>query len=253
MDISAEPAPAGQPCAQMSGHAARADTLLSPVFSELLRHVGNDYSSLLLLQSAQRLIDIAEGCHRQTAIRDSPARPGYFSRNVASALRSNPWAIACWEQSRMTHCATMTRSSGRAPRGQRMVDAVPFGHWLTTAFVAGLRGEIFKAYVEQMLAPALSPGDVVARDNLAAYKVAGVEEAIRAVGAGLLYLPPYCPDLNRIEQLFSKLKALLRKAGTRTNEVLWTTISELLDQFSPRSAGTASGTVVRRQSKLDPL
>jgi transposase len=141
----------------------------------------------------------------------------------------------------------MTRRYGRAPRGQRVVDAVPHGHWLTTTFVAGLResgviaplvvdgpmrGALFRAYVEQMLAPALSPGDVVVLDNLAAHKVAGVAEAIRAVGASLLYLPPYSPDLNPIEQLFSKLKALLRKAGLRTKEVLWTTIGELLDEFS---------------------
>ena len=136
----------------------------------------------------------------------------------------------------------MTRRYGRSPRGQRVVDAVPHGHWLTTTFVAGLResgviaplvvdgpmkGEIFRAYVEQMLAPALSRGDVVVLDNLTAHKVAG-----RAVGASLLYLPPYSPDLNPIEQLFSKLKALLRKAGARTKEALWATIGELLDAFS---------------------
>jgi transposase len=135
-----------------------------------------------------------------------------------------------------------------ALRGQRVVDGVPHGHWLTTTFVAGLResgiiaplvvdgpmrGEIFKAYVEQMLAPALSPGDVVVLDNLAAHKVAGVEEAIRAVGASLLYLLPYSPDLNPIEQLFAKLKALLRKAAARTKEALRQTIGELLDEFSP--------------------
>ncbi|MBM6583124.1 IS630 family transposase, partial [Microvirga sp. BT689] len=142
----------------------------------------------------------------------------------------------------------MTGRYGRAPRGQRVIDAVPHGHWLTTTFVAGLRedriiaplvvdgpmrGEIFRAYVEQMLAPALSSGDVVVLDNLATHKVAGVEEAIRAVGASLLYLPPYSPDLNPIEQLFAKLKALLRKAGARTKEALWETIGELLNAFSP--------------------
>jgi transposase len=128
----------------------------------------------------------------------------------------------------------MTRRYGRSPRGQRVVDATPHGHWLTTTFVTGLRehgivaplvldgpmrGEVFRAYVEQMLAPALSPGDVVVLDNLAAHKVAGVREAIRAVGASILYLPPYSPDLNPIEQFFAKLKALLRKtaAGTKTS------------------------------------
>jgi len=142
----------------------------------------------------------------------------------------------------------MARRYGRAPRGQRVVDAVPHGHWLTTTFVAGLRddgivaplvldgpmrGDVFRAYVEQMLAPALSPGDVVVLDNLSAHKVAGVAEAIRSVGATLLYLPPYSPDLNPIEQVFAKLKALLRKAGARTKEALWTAIGTLLDAFKP--------------------
>jgi transposase len=124
----------------------------------------------------------------------------------------------------------MTRLSGWAPKGERLVDAVPAGHWTTTTVVAGLRasgiiapfvldgpmtGAVFRAYVEQMLAPALEPGDVVAMDNLSIHKVAGVKEAIRAVGASVLYLPSYSPDLNPIEQLFAKLKALLRKAAAR--------------------------------------
>jgi transposase len=140
----------------------------------------------------------------------------------------------------------MTRRYGRCPRGERLVDATPQGHWKITTFVAGLRnrgitaplvldgpmtGEVFRAYVEQMLAPSLSPGDVVVMDNLTAHKVAGVREAIRAAGASLLYLPPYSPDLNPIEQVFAKLKALLRKAAARTKEALWTSIGELLDAF----------------------
>jgi transposase len=143
----------------------------------------------------------------------------------------------------------MTRRYGRSPRGQRVVDATPHGHWLTTTFVAGLRengiiapvvmdgpmrGEIFRAYVEQMLAPTLSPGDVVVLDNLAAHKVAGVEAAIRAVGATLLYLPPYSPDLNPIEQVFAKLKALLRKAAVRTKDALWSAIGQVLEAFEPQ-------------------
>ncbi len=142
----------------------------------------------------------------------------------------------------------MTRRYGRSPRGQRVVDATPHGHWLTTTFVAGLRedgiiaplvldgpmrGEVSRAYVEQMLAPALQSGDVVVLDNLAAHKVAGVREAIRAVGASVLYLPPYSPDLNPIEQLFAKLKALLRKAAARTKEALWSAIGELIGAFEP--------------------
>jgi transposase len=142
----------------------------------------------------------------------------------------------------------MIRRYGWAPKGERLVDAAPFGHWRTTTFIAGLRatgiiaplvldgpmnGEAFLAYVEQFLAPALSPGDVVVMDNLAAHKVAGVREAIAAVGASILYLPPYSPDLNPIEQMFAKLKALLRKAAARTRDALWDTIGRLLDAFSP--------------------
>src|SRR3712207_9412625 len=127
----------------------------------------------------------------------------------------------------------MPRLSGWAAKGERLVDAVPAGHWKTTTFVAGLRasgiiaplvldgpmtGAVFRASVEQMLAPAREPGDVVARDTLAPHKVAGVQEAIQAVGASVLYLPSYSPDLNPIEQLFAKLKALLRKPAARTQD-----------------------------------
>ena len=142
----------------------------------------------------------------------------------------------------------MTRLYGWGPRGERLVDAAPSGHWKTTTFVAGLRsagviapcvldgpmtGEVFRAYVEQMLAPSLRRGDVVVMDNLPAHKVAGVREALKAAGASLLYLPPYSPDLNPIEQLFAKLKALLRKAAARTRDALWHTIDAVLDAFTP--------------------
>lgn len=142
----------------------------------------------------------------------------------------------------------MARRYGWSPRGERLVDAAPHGHWKTTTFLAGLRssgiiaplvldgpmtGEAFLAYVRQFLALELKPGDVVVMDNLAAHKVAGVAEAVRAVGASILYLPPYSPDLNPIEQVFAKLKALLRKAAARTREALWSTIGQLLDAFSP--------------------
>ncbi len=142
----------------------------------------------------------------------------------------------------------MTRLYGWGPKGERLVDAAPAGHWKTTTFVAGLRhdgviapfvldgpmtGEVFRAYVEQMLAPSLAPGDVVVMDNLPAHKVAGIKEAIRAVGASILYLPAYSPDLNPIEQLFAKLKALLRKAAAQTQAALWERIGVLLDAFTP--------------------
>ncbi len=141
----------------------------------------------------------------------------------------------------------MVRRYGRCPRGKRLIATAPWGHWRTTTFVAGLRasgivaplvldgpmtGEWFRAYVEQALAPTLSPGDVVVMDNLAAHKVAGVREAIEAVGASVLYLPPYSPDLNPIEQLFAKLKAMLRSAAALTKDALWDTIGQVLDAFS---------------------
>jgi transposase len=142
----------------------------------------------------------------------------------------------------------MTRLYGWGERGARLVDPAPWGHWPTTTFVAGLRpagviapcvfagpmtGDVFQAYVAQLLAPALRPGDVVVMDNLPAHKVTGVQEAIRRVGASVLYLPPYSPDLNPIEQLFAKLKALLRQAAPRTKDALWATIGALLAPFPP--------------------
>ena len=142
----------------------------------------------------------------------------------------------------------MARRYGRSRSGAGLVAAVPHGHWRTTTFIAGLRqsgiiaplvldgpitGTAFCAYVEQFLAPALAPGDVVVLDNLAAHKVQGIREALAAVGASLLYLPPYSPDLNPIEQLFAKLKALLRKAAARTRDALWRAIGRLLATVPP--------------------
>ena len=142
----------------------------------------------------------------------------------------------------------MARRYGRSPRGKRLDGPIPHGHWKSTTFVGGLtsrgfiapyvldgpiNGAIFTAWVEQMLAPELRPGDIVIMDNLGAHKVAGVREAIQARGACVLYLPPYSPDLNPIEQAFAKLKALLRKAAERTIDGLWKAIGQLLDLFPP--------------------
>ena len=142
----------------------------------------------------------------------------------------------------------MARLRGRAPRGERLVGKVPHGHWKTTTFVAGLRasaltapcvidgpmnGNAFLAYVEQILAPSLKPDDIVVMDNLSAHKVPGIRQAIEATGARLLYLPPYSPDFNPIEQLFAKLKALLRKAAERSVDDLWNRIAALLGAFTP--------------------
>ena len=142
----------------------------------------------------------------------------------------------------------MTRTHGRAPRGERLVARVPHGHWRTLTLLAALRhdrieapcvidgpinGESFLAYVEQILVPTLRPGDIVVIDNLGSHKSKAVRRAIRAAGAKLFYLPPYSPDLNPIEQVFAKLKTLLRKAAERTVEATWRRIGALLDCFSP--------------------
>ena len=142
----------------------------------------------------------------------------------------------------------MTRLYGWAEVGQRLVDAVPHGHWNTSTFIAGLRrdgliapcvfdgainGEAFLAYVEQVLVPTLRPGDVVIMDKLSSHRVAGVRQAIEGAGASLLYLPPYSPDLNPIEQAFAKLKALLRARALRTVGALWRALGDLVPCFSP--------------------
>jgi transposase len=141
----------------------------------------------------------------------------------------------------------LTRPRGRCPRGERLVCPMPHGRWRTTTFLCGLRadglvaplvldgaidGPTFLAWVEQMLAPTLRPGDTVVADNLGSHKVAGVREAIEARGASLLYLPPYSPDLNPIELAFSKLKRLLRTAAARTADALCSAIGAALGQFT---------------------
>ena len=143
----------------------------------------------------------------------------------------------------------MVRTRGRGLCGQRVVGRVPYGHWKTLTFVAGLRagaltapfvidrpmnGTIFQVYLRQCLVPTLSPGDIVVMDNLPAHKLAAVRQTIEAAGATLLYLPPYSPDLNPIEQVFAKLKALLRKAAKRSIEALWREIGALLETFTEK-------------------
>jgi transposase len=156
----------------------------------------------------------------------------------------------------------MTPIRGWAPKGQKLIGKVPFGHWHTQTFLAALRsdridapcvldgpinGRTFTAYVEQFLAPTLAPGDIVIMDNLGSHKGPAVRHAIRARGAKLLFLPPYSPDLNPIEQVFAKLKLLLRKANARTMDAAWQRIGSLLDEFPPhecanylRNSGYAS-------------
>jgi len=142
----------------------------------------------------------------------------------------------------------MTRQRGRCRRGKRLVAKVPQGRWRTLTFLAALRynridapcvidgpinGLSFLAYVEQVLLPTLSVGDIVIMDNLGSHKRPVIRRLIRAAGAKLFFLPPYSPDLNPIEQVFAKLKTLLRKADQRTVEATWRRIGSLLDCFTP--------------------
>jgi transposase len=142
----------------------------------------------------------------------------------------------------------MARTHGRCPRGERLRVGVPHGHWKTTTFVAGLttRGMIapwvldgpinrnaFETYVEKVLVPKLPQGTVVIMDNLSSHKGPRVREMIEAAGATLLYLPPYSPDFNPIENAFAKLKAHLRKAAERTVDGLWGAIGRIIDTFTP--------------------
>jgi transposase len=193
--------------------------------------IGSDAKKKTLHAAEQERLDVAEARtawrHNQATL--NPARLVFIDET---------WATT-----------TMARRYGRALRGQRLVASVPHGHWKTSTFLAALRcdaiaapcvidgainGETFRAYVEQFLAPTLNRRDIVVMDNLSSHKVAGVREAIEARGALLLYLPPYSPDLNPIEQLFAKLKALLRKAAARSVDALIDAVAAALAAFSQR-------------------
>jgi transposase len=162
-------------------------------------------------------------------------------------MRLEPHRVVFLDETGTT--TKMTRLRGRSPKGQRLLSKAPFGHWKTQTFVAGLRCDaliapfvidapmdrlIFETYVETQLAPTLKPGDIVVLDNLPAHKSAAAEKAIRDKDAGLLFLPPYSPDLNPIEMAFAKLKALLRARAVRTIDALWRAIGEICDLFSPQ-------------------
>ncbi|HEX4940031.1 MAG TPA: IS630 family transposase [Candidatus Kapabacteria bacterium] len=140
----------------------------------------------------------------------------------------------------------MTPTRGRSLKGTRCIGRAPYGHWRTTTFICALRsegliapfvldgpinGQSFRTWLQQVLIPALQPGDMVVLDNLGAHKVTGIAAAIEAAGAQLRYLPPYSPDYNPIEQVFAKLKTALRRTATRTVDALWSTIGSLLDRF----------------------
>jgi transposase len=141
----------------------------------------------------------------------------------------------------------MVRTHGRCQRGTRLIDTTPHGHWKTSTFIAALRedglgapfvcdgaiaGELFLAYVEQILVPTLRSGDIVIMDNLSSHKKPAIRQAIDAAGAQLLFLPPYSPDLNPIEQVFAKLKSILRAKGLRTVDALWKELGSITDAVS---------------------
>lgn len=145
----------------------------------------------------------------------------------------------------------MTRLRGRARRGERLVAKVPHGHWSTTTLIGALGidgvrcstvvdgpvdGDIFQAFVDQVLCPKLRPGDIVAMDNLSSHKGASVRRSIEAAGATLVYLPPYSPDYSPIEPAFSKIKQMLRGLAARTRDALWNAMQSILDTVTSTDA-----------------
>jgi len=145
----------------------------------------------------------------------------------------------------------MTRLRGRAVRGERLVEKIPHGHWKTTTLIAALgiegvrcstvvdgavNGDVFEAFVKQVLVPQLRPGDVVIMDNLSSHKRTRTRRRIEATGAQLWFLPPYSPDLNPIELIFSKVKSLLRSLACRTRDALWRAMQSVLDRVTATDA-----------------
>jgi transposase len=196
-----------------------------------------------LLQAA------ADHAQKKTGHAAEQDRPDVLSRREAwfdGQLDLDPHTLVFIDETGAN--TKMARLHGRAPRGERLRAAIPHGHWKTTTFVGALRltgmtapmvldgpmtAEWFLAYTEQVLVPMLHPGDVVILDNLPAHKGTAVREAVEAAGATLLFLPPYSPDFNPIENAFAKLKTLLRKAAARTVDHLWRVIGDCLDAFTP--------------------
>ena len=181
------------------------------------------------------------------AERDRPDVAAARAELKAEQPRLDPRRLVFIDETAVT--TKMIRQYGRCPRGRRLISSVPHGHWKTLTYVAALRsdgltasfvldgamnGAYFLAYVEQVLVPTLRKGDIVFADNLPAHKVSGVREAIEAAGAALRLLPAYSPDLNPIEQVFSKLKAALRKGAARTVTRLLKLIGRLAKTLSPQ-------------------
>jgi transposase len=224
---------------------ARVDITLVELAEMLEREHGERFAP----STIWRFLDRRDISFKKTAHASEQQRPDVAARREAwfeAQPELDPEHLVFIDE---TGASTkMARTRGRAPRGKRCRAPVPHGHWKTTTFTGALRlsgmtapmvldgpmnGAAFLAYVEQVLVPTLRPGDIVVMDNLPAHKPGGVRAAIERAGAALLYLPPYSPDLNPIENAFAKLKALLRKAAARTIEELGTAIGDALAAFSP--------------------
>jgi transposase len=183
-----------------------------------------------------------ENASEQTRPDVTRARQAWQAQQPEVALERLVFLDETWAST------NLTPPRGRSPVGTRCLGQAPYGHWKTTTVVCALRcdglvapwvidgpinGQTFRTWVEAVLVPVLQPGDIVVLDNLGSHKVAGIEEAITAAGAQLRFLPPYSPDLNPIEQVFSKMKTYLRKAARRTVEELWSVIGGVMDDFPP--------------------
>lgn len=159
----------------------------------------------------------------------------------------------------------MTRLRGRSLRGERVLDKSPHGHWQTTTLIAALgiegvrcstvvdgavNGDVFIAFVERVLVPVLQPGDIVVLDNLSSHKSVRVRQMIEAAGASLQYLPPYSPDLNPIEMVFSKIKQLLRSMACRTREALWNSMQTVLEAVTATDAKTSNWQMMQRNRAI---
>jgi transposase len=192
----------------------------------------------------------AEGLSfKKTLLPDEQTRPDVARRRVrwkAYQGRIAPQRLVFIDETWVK--TNMAPLRGWGPKGRRLKAYAPFGHWKTLTFIAALRhdridapwvidgpinGELFRLYIEKVLAPTLAPGDVVVLDNLGSHKGKAARAAVRARGAHLIFLPPYSPDLNPIEQVFAKLKHLMRKAQPRDVETTWRKVGQLLDLFRP--------------------